>query len=86
MTIRWDFDREKLTAREAQIVNGMLDLAVVIGGVGIVAGVGGRLERHAEEGLAEMIRRRISWQIPGLNFQWTWEPPGDPTLPQQDRT
>jgi hypothetical protein len=80
MAIRWHFDRDKLTEREAQLVDALINVGL-LAIAGTVAA--GRLTRTREgtEKLLEPLRQQIAQALPDLGLRWEWvepvEPPGE---------
>jgi hypothetical protein len=79
--IHFDFDREKLTPREAQIVSGII-LAVwdartyMLRGAHVSTNSPPEVKRKSLEGAAEKARKALDQEFPDLAIRWEWrEPP-----------
>jgi hypothetical protein len=85
MAIRWYFDREKLTPREAQLVAALLDLTMLSGRAALAAGgAAAGFEsppRDLVERFAETVRVLIGRSMPDLEVRWEWWEAAPPQAP-----
>jgi hypothetical protein len=79
--IKFDFDRDKLTDREAQIVSAILAThydALVFLIQGLAPTNPHARERRLLEAYAEKVRKVVSSQFPDLAIRWEWREPEAP--------
>jgi hypothetical protein len=81
MAIRWHFDRDKLTEREAQLVDALINVGLLaISGTATAGRLGP--SRKAAEHFAELLNQQLVRALPDLGLRWEWvepvEPPGEP--------
>ncbi len=69
--IKFDFDREKLTPREAQIVDAIIEVQWDARTFVIAE----RAKRESLERIAERVRGMMSARFPDLSIRWEWREP-----------